>query len=527
MILTRAFFDPALVFLASLGLVTALITAWTVRGAYTLRKPDLGDAGQLFGSILVSAIAAYVITAQLQGTLAITALVLLTCLATRILLPRLTIAGSITMSLPLLFLLVSVPWTFLLLRELSFPIWMRALCLAGLLLSLAGFGFSFAGKLARQALFTHATWRRPTHPLIGSTSLERPMVSVQLACYSEPPELVMATMDRLARLDYPNFEVMICDNNTEDEALWRPLEQHCAHLNQRAGIERFRFFHVAPIAGAKAGALNFCLTQMAPEAELVAVIDADYLSRPDFLSRLVGFFENPAIGYVQTPHDYRSFEDSPYLRSCHWEYMPSNTVDMAGVSEYDAAFTIGTMCLIRTAALRQAGGWAEWCLTEDSEVSVRIRALGYEGVYIRETFGKGLIPERFDDYKKQRFRWTAGPVQQLRKHWRLFLPSLPGSTSTMGGWSKLLEVQRSVAPLQTLLGLIMSLGFGLIMAIAIATNSIPRFELPDVAWFSIITAAMAAAVAKWHRYRISGCTRIIDMLGGELGTSKNLWHLRA
>ena len=92
---------------------------------------------------------------------------------------------------------------------------------------------------------------------------------------------------------------------------------------------------------------------------------------------------------------------------------------MLGLNEWDVNYTIGTLCLIRRNALEKVGGWAEWCLTEDSEVAVRIHALGYTGYYLKDTFGKGLIPETFESYKQQRFRWSAGPAQQFQKHWRL------------------------------------------------------------------------------------------------------------
>ena len=71
--------------------------------------------------------------------------------------------------------------------------------------------------------------------------------------------------DRDARcagaLDYPDYEVLVVDNNTRDEAVWRPVEAHCAKLGAR-----FRFFHVAPLDGFKAGALNFALARTAPDA---------------------------------------------------------------------------------------------------------------------------------------------------------------------------------------------------------------------------------------------------------------------
>src|SRR5690606_33542545 len=193
--------------------------------------------------------------------------------------------------------------------------------------------------------------------------------------------------------------------------LWRPVERYCQQLNARRRAP-FKFFHVAPLEGAKAGALNFSLTKTAPDVELIALVDADYLAEPDFLSRLTGFFEDEKVGFVQTPHDYLP-DGSAYQAMCYWEYMPPNKVGLASINEYDCAYTIGTMCILRKDAILEAGGWAEWCLTEDSEISIRIRALGYEGVYVNETFGRGLIPEAYEDLKKQRFRWTAGPGQQL------------------------------------------------------------------------------------------------------------------
>ncbi len=242
-------------------------------------------------------------------------------------------------------------------------------------------------------------------------------MSIHVPAHAEPPEVVIATLDTLARLDYPNFEVLVIDNNTPDPALWRPVEAHCAALGPR-----FRFFHVEGLTGAKAGALNFALRHTDPGADLVAVVDADYQVEADFLVATVGYFDDPATGFVQTPHAYRDWESSAYLTMCRWEYAHFFATQLVSRNERVAALTVGTMCVIRREALERAGRWAEWCLTEDSELSVRIHALGYTSVYLTEVYGRGLIPDTFAGYKTQRFRWTYGPVQELRRHFRLFLP---------------------------------------------------------------------------------------------------------
>src|SRR5206468_6121527 len=140
---------------------------------------------------------------------------------------------------------------------------------------------------------------------------------------------------------------------------------------------RFRFKHVEGLSGAKAGALNLALSIMAPDAELVGVVDADYLVRPDWLKRLIGYFDDPLMGFVQPPHDYRGWERHPYLRACYFEYLYFFRTTMVSLNERDAAITVGTMSLLRREALERAGGWAEWCVTEDSELAIRVHALGY------------------------------------------------------------------------------------------------------------------------------------------------------
>lgn len=250
----------------------------------------------------------------------------------------------------------------------------------------------------------------------AETNSVYPFVSIHVPCYAEPPDLVIETLNAISRLDYPLYEVVILDNNTQDPELWRPVEEYCKRLG-----ERFRFFHIENLKGAKAGALNAALQRTSPKAELIAVLDADFVVQEDFLKKTVGFFAHPKTGFVQTCHDYRLWEKNRYLSACYYEYEVHFKLELPGLSEWDTGYTVGTMCLIRRKALEEAGGWAEWCLTEDSEIAVRIHALGYTGYNVLDTFGRGIIPETFDSYKKQRFRWTAGPVQQFQKHWRLYL----------------------------------------------------------------------------------------------------------
>lgn len=259
--------------------------------------------------------------------------------------------------------------------------------------------------------------RTATQKIIDAQqSTATPKVSIHLPCYSEPPHLVIDTLNALSRLNYVNFEVLVIDNNTQDPALWLPVEQHCRALGTR-----FRFFHVAPLAGAKSGALNFALRHTAADAELVMTVDADYEVLPDFLIRFVPLFEDQKTGFLQTSQDYREWQQNEFLRGVYCHYTPGHKSINPALNEYNVGCLAGTVCLIRRTLFDEVGGWAEWALAEDLELSIRIMSAGYTGHVIAETWGHGLIPETIEGMHKQQFRWWAGANQDFRIHWRRYI----------------------------------------------------------------------------------------------------------
>jgi exo-beta-1,3-glucanase (GH17 family)/cellulose synthase/poly-beta-1,6-N-acetylglucosamine synthase-like glycosyltransferase len=282
----------------------------------------------------------------------------------------------------------------------------------GIFLALGAIGivivlFTEAHELAE------ATWihkRRRPFAGVDSDDAYRPKVSVHVPCYNEPPEMLMRTLDALAALDYPDYEVIVIDNNTKDPGVWQPVQAYCTQLG-----ERFRFFHVSPLAGFKAGALNFALTHTAPDAEVVAVIDSDYCVRKDWLRHLVPHFENPEISLVQAPQDYSDSGESAFKRLCYAEYKGFFQIGMVTRNDRDAIIQHGTMTMVRRTVMDELG-WAEWCICEDSELGLRVFEKGMSAAYVAESYGKGLMPDTFVDYKKQRFRWAYGAVQILKKH---------------------------------------------------------------------------------------------------------------
>lgn len=243
-----------------------------------------------------------------------------------------------------------------------------------------------------------------------------PFVSVQVAAHNEPPELVIGSLQTLRNLDYPSYEVIVLENNTEDESLWRPVQAYCEEVG-------FRFVRLVDWPGFKAGALNHGLEICDPRTEILAFVDADFLVDPAFLKETVGYFADESIAIVQTAQDFRvdAEDESEYLRRLALTYKAFDEITMPSRNERDAIIFAGTMGLIRKSALEKAGGWSEWCVTEDAETSLRILGHGYSARYVERIYGRGVMPLTFAALKKQRFRWCFGGVQLVRHHWRLLV----------------------------------------------------------------------------------------------------------
>jgi cellulose synthase/poly-beta-1,6-N-acetylglucosamine synthase-like glycosyltransferase len=340
-------------------------------------------------------------------------------------------------------------------------------------------------------LFCRIRWQRLLNrikPVSGYT----PMVSLHVPAYNEPPEVVRATLNSLARLDYPNYEVLVVDNNTPGEENWIKIRNICLALGPK-----FRFVHLDKWPGYKSGALNFALAHTAPEAEIIGSIDADYMVEPNFLRELVPAFANPRVGFVQAPQDYRGHMRDPFAESTYHGYKYFFEVSMPVRNEHNAIIFCGTMGLIRKFALQEIGGWDEWCITEDAEASLRILKLGYESLYVKRSFGRGLMPYTFEGLKKQRFRWCFGGIQILKKHWSALMP-----------WARWLNPQNYLTPAQRYFYLVgglqwftdvLNLVFGVFLTLgAISSIFYERFSIRPLTGPLLIMPAVFLFLHMWR-----------------------------
>jgi hypothetical protein len=160
----------------------------------------------------------------------------------------------------------------------------------------------------------------------------------------------------------------------------------------------------------------------APDAEIIGIIDADYVVTPDWLKDLVPAFVDPRVGLVQAPQDHRDGDRTLMHYMMNGEYAGFFDIGMVERNEKNAIIVHGTMCLVRRAAMDMAGGWSSDTICEDTDLGLTIQEQGWLTHYTNRRYGHGLLPDTYEAFKKQRHRWAYGGFQIVKKHWRRFLP---------------------------------------------------------------------------------------------------------
>jgi hypothetical protein len=176
------------------------------------------------------------------------------------------------------------------------------------------------------------------------------------------------------------------------------------------------------VEGFKAGALRLAMARTAADAEVIGIIDADYVVHPDWLKDLMPAFADPRVGIVQAPQDHRDGDNSLMHYIMNGEYAGFFDIGMVERNEYNAIIVHGTMCLMRRAAMEAVGNWSSDTICEDTDLGLSMIEQGWTTHYTNTRYGHGLLPDTYEAFKKQRHRWAYGGFQIVKKHWRRFLP---------------------------------------------------------------------------------------------------------
>jgi cellulose synthase/poly-beta-1,6-N-acetylglucosamine synthase-like glycosyltransferase len=221
--------------------------------------------------------------------------------------------------------------------------------------------------------------------------------------------MVIEAVQSLLALDWPAFEVVLVDNNTTDPEARRRL----AHWAGTHPDARLHFAQFAQLPGFKAGALNQALALASPQAQWVAVVDADYVVDPQWLRVVQPHLQDPDVGVVQAPQAHRHWARTRFERMMNWETEGFFRIGMHHRHARNAIVQHGTMTLVRTPDLQRLR-WSEDCVCEDTELGLRLLREGRRAVYVDQVLGTGLLPSGPRRGPIQARCWRAGSSRNWR-----------------------------------------------------------------------------------------------------------------
>ncbi|HXV68362.1 MAG TPA: glycosyltransferase [Nitrospira sp.] len=233
-----------------------------------------------------------------------------------------------------------------------------------------------------------------------------PTVDIMVTVVDEPLSILRQTLVGCVSQEYPRdrFNVYVLDDGHRSEAKQLAASLGCGYLRRP---DRPRH--------AKAGNLNHALRMT--HSDLIAVFDVDHVPARTFLKETVGFFDDPQVAFVQTPHHF--YNPDIFQRNLRVGDRVKNEqalffrILQAGRDTHNSAFFAGSGGLFRRAPLEDIGGFQTQTITEDIHTSMNLHAKGHKSCYLNRVLSAGLMPETLEGYLKQRKRWAMGCIQVL------------------------------------------------------------------------------------------------------------------
>jgi cellulose synthase/poly-beta-1,6-N-acetylglucosamine synthase-like glycosyltransferase len=252
---------------------------------------------------------------------------------------------------------------------------------------------------------------RGKEPRPGPGLVPLPPITIQLPLYNE-----MYVADRLieavCRIDYPPelLEIQVLDDSTDETC---EIAELAVRRYAAQGVD-IKYFHRSDRTGYKAGALEAGLK--VARGEFIAIFDADFVPTPDFLTRLMPHFCDPAVGMVQARWGHIN-QDYSLLTKIQSILLDGHFVlEHGGRNRAGRFFNFnGTAGIWRRHAIDDAGGWQHDTLTEDLDLSYRAQLRGWRFVFVSNVIAPAEVPVEMNAFKSQQHRWAKGSVQTCRK----------------------------------------------------------------------------------------------------------------
>jgi len=240
-------------------------------------------------------------------------------------------------------------------------------------------------------------------------ALDPPLVTVVVPAHDEAAT-AEATLDSLLANDYPNMEIICVDDGSDDGT-------HAVMKRVAAREPRVRVMRQYP-RGGKSSALNRALT--VARGEILVVTDADTTFERTAIREIVRPFGNPRVGAVSGDLRVLNRDDSFCTRLQACEYLQGITIGRQWLSMIGfLAICSGAFSAFRRELIRDVGGW-DVGPGEDSDVTLRVRKLGFDAVFEPRAVALTKVPRTFSKLFRQRIRWNRNYIRRLRKHGNVF-----------------------------------------------------------------------------------------------------------
>lgn len=241
-----------------------------------------------------------------------------------------------------------------------------------------------------------------------------PSVDIFICTYNENENILRDTILGCKNIRYKNKKIYLLDDGN------RPV------IKQLADDLKINYIKRDNNEGFKAGNINNALKYT--DSELIAVFDADHVPVSTFLLELVDYFKDHNIAIVQTPQHFMN--PDPFQKNLVVGRPLANEQDLffrviqPGLAKWGAAICAGTNFIVKREPLLKIGGLPHNTVTEDMDLGLRLKTLGYLIKYHNQPLAVGLAPETFKDYLSQRLRWAAGTIQIFLFNRGVFFKSL-------------------------------------------------------------------------------------------------------
>lgn len=284
---------------------------------------------------------------------------------------------------------------------------------------------------------------RPLHRPPAPLPDVLPSIDVFIPSYDEDPEVAVTTAIACKNFDYPAelINIYILDDGCRLPRLNKPqlqeaLLQRHTQLKAMAEAAGVRYLTREDDAQAKAGMIRATFwgrafseltrtsegtytggTPVPTTGELLLLLDCDHIPTRDMPKKLVGYFADPKVFLVQTPHFMLNAD--PLRKNIRGEQrIPCESwlfyqAIMKGLDRWNGVIFCGSAALLRRSILEEVDGLCGETITEDAETALALHSRGYTSVYVSTPLIVGLAPESVPDMLRQRARWCQGMMQML------------------------------------------------------------------------------------------------------------------